>query len=117
MADRVAVGGQQVVATREGHRQREYGAARHMEICHHRIDQLEAEAGKYEETRETLGVASDGVGFERTRAAGADRDYAAADPPREFDRRGRRRWNRVPFGLHRMALDLRRAHRSERART
>ena len=81
MTDRVAVGSQQMAAPRQGHRQREDGAAWHMKIRHHRVDQLEAETRKDEKAGEALSVAGDGVRFERARTAGADRDNAATDAP------------------------------------
>ena len=39
-----------------------------------------------------------------------DRDHPSADAPRQLDRGDRRGRNRVPFGLHRVPLDFRRAH-------
>src|SRR5579862_7600898 len=113
MANRLAVRGENLNAPRKRHHQRQHRRSRHMKVRQHRVCQLEAKARMNKEACETLDVAGYRPRLECARRTGADRDDAPADSTRMIDRGLRRGRNRVPLGLHRMTLDLDRAHRRE----
>src|SRR6266481_6380615 len=79
---------------------------RHVEVRDHRVRQFETKAGVDEQSCKAVVISSNRVGLERASNAGSYGNDSSASASSVIDRRDRRVRNAVPFGFHRMALDL-----------